>query len=103
GDGRLDLLVTNFAGEYATLYHQNAQHRFEDVSGRAGLVEATGALVGFGVGLEDLDLDGWPDLFMASGHVSEDAEKFYEGVGLAQPKLILRNDGTGQFSRVASP
>jgi hypothetical protein len=102
GDGRLDLAVTNFAGEYTALYLQEPDGRFQDSSAAWGLIEATAAFVGFGVGLVDLDLDGRPDLFAANGHVSEDAEQFYEGVGLKQAKLVLRHEGTS-FRRLPNP
>jgi hypothetical protein len=65
-------------------------------------VEATSQQVGFGVGLEDFDRDGWPDLLIANGHVSEDAEHFYDGAGLNEPKVVLRNS-RGRFVPVPSP
>jgi len=102
GDGLADVLVTNFAGEYTTFYQQQPGGRFRDVSAAWGLIEATQSFVGFGVGLADFDLDGAPDLLAANGHVSEDAEQFYEGVGLAQAKLVLRQEGRS-FRRLANP
>lgn len=91
GDGHLDLACTNFSGEYLALYRNLGGGHFQDVSAQAGLVEATNAYVGFGLGFPDLDLDGLPDLFVANGHVTEAAEQFYPGVSLAQPKLCLFN------------
>jgi len=101
-DGLLDLVVTNFAGEYTRLCRQHPDHRFEDASSDAGLVEATNRYVGFGVGLEDFDRDGWTDLLTVNGHVNEEAEKFYEGLGLKEPKVVLRNEG-GKFLPVPEP
>jgi len=101
-DGLLDLIVTNFSGEYTTYYRQRSDHQFEDVSAASGLIEPTHRLVGFGVGLEDFDHDGWPDLFLANGHVSEDPELSYEDRSLAQPKLVLRNR-EGRFEAVREP
>ncbi|MGV3720582.1 MAG: FG-GAP repeat domain-containing protein, partial [Actinomycetota bacterium] len=88
-DGRMDLACTNFSGEYLALYRNLGGGTFEDVSARTGLVEATAPYVGFGVGFPDLDLDGAADLFVANGHVTEAAERFYPGVQFAQPKLWL--------------
>jgi hypothetical protein len=101
-DGLVDLVVTNFANEYTRFCRQQPDHRFEDTSASAGLVESTNRYVGFGVGLEDFDRDGWLDLFIANGHVSEEAERFYEGMGLKEPKVVLRG-GDGKFSPVPEP
>ncbi len=98
GDGHLDLACTNFSGEYLALYRNLGTGHFEDISARAGLVEATSPYVGFGLGFPDIDLDGSPDLFVANGHVTEAAEHFYPGVTFAQPALFLRGDGAGGFA-----
>src|SRR5262249_949859 len=71
GDGLIDLACTNFSGEYLALWHNVGGGRFEDVSGPVGLVEATSPYVGFGLGFSDLNLDGWPDLFVVNGGVTE--------------------------------
>jgi hypothetical protein len=46
-DGRLDLVVTNFADQYNTIYHQNADGTYNDVSRSAGLAEVMGPYVGW--------------------------------------------------------
>lgn len=102
-DGLVDFLSTHFSREYTTLYHQEADRLFQDRSVAFGLVEPTRSYVGFGVALEDFDLDGWPDLLIANGHVSESAVEFYEGTQLEQPKVVLRNAGGARFEPVADP
>ncbi|HTE20810.1 MAG TPA: CRTAC1 family protein, partial [Armatimonadota bacterium] len=103
GDGRQDLVVTNFTGEYAALYRNEAVGSFSDISSQVGLIEATRPGTGFGVGLEDLDLDGWLDLFIANGHVTDTVERFYEGISLAQPNVVLRNHAGAGFVPVSDP
>ncbi|MFN3648486.1 MAG: CRTAC1 family protein [Armatimonadota bacterium] len=103
GDGRFDLFVTNFTGEYTALYHNDGAGFFQETSATAGLIEPTRSGTGFGVALEDLDLDGWPDLFIVNGHVTEDVERFYTGVSLAQPNVVLRNRQGAGFEPVADP
>lgn len=103
GDGHLDLACTNFSGEYLALYRNLGNGNFEDVSARTGLIEATNKLVGFGIGFPDLDLDGRPDLFVANGHVTEAAERFYPGVSLAQPSLCLLNVLNQSFKPASDP
>lgn len=96
GDGHLDLACTHFSGEYLALWRNLGGGRFEDYSGRAGLVEVTNPYVGFGLVFPDLDLDGDPDLLVVNGHVTEAAERSYPGITLAQPRLGLLNQG-GRF------
>ena len=102
-DGLPDLACTNFSGEYLALYRNLGRGAFEDVSARSGLVQATSPYVGFGLGFPDLDLNGWPDLFLVNGHVTEAAERFYPGVSFAQPSLCLMSDGWARFQSPKSP
>ncbi len=51
GDGRPELMVTNFYGEGTTLYRNMGQDLFTDVSAISGLGLATRYLLGFGVAL----------------------------------------------------
>ncbi|MBV9499861.1 MAG: CRTAC1 family protein [Acidobacteriaceae bacterium] len=108
-DGRLDLFVANYAkfsyedgphcdyqgmrtycaqvayeGERPTLYHNNGDGTFTDVTEQAGL----GKLIGRALGVVaiDADDDGWPDLFVARD---------------ASPNLLLVNQHDGTFKDVA--
>jgi hypothetical protein len=51
--------------ETSTLYHNNGDGTFTDVSERAGILRPSG-FYGLGVLVADLDNDGWPDIYMAS-------------------------------------
>jgi enediyne biosynthesis protein E4 len=104
-DGFLDLIVTNYAqfsfddpkkcevnarrtycaqtaytGLPLTLYHNNGDGTFSDVSAHAGFDK----LVGRGLGAVAIDVndDGWPDLFIARD---------------ASPNLLLINNHDGTF------
>ena len=52
-------------GETCTLYHNNGDGTFTDVSALAGISKPRG-FYGLGVLVADLDNDGWPDIYMAS-------------------------------------
>lgn len=67
-DGRLDIVKTNFAGDYPNLYRNTGDGIFEDVVVRAGLA-VNPQYVGWGVTFADLDNDGLSDIFQANGHV----------------------------------
>jgi hypothetical protein len=108
-DGRLDLFVCNYArfsysdkhqcayngirtycaqtdyqGDRPTLYHNNGDGTFTDVTEKAGLARLTGRALG--VVSIDVNDDGWPDLFVARD---------------ASPNLLLINQRDGTFADAA--
>ncbi len=100
-DGWLDLVKTNFAGDYPNVFHNLEDAIFEDVVVRAGLA-VNPQYVGWGVGLVDLDNDGWQDVFQVNGHVypeldhQDRVQEEYR-----QPALVYRNLGGGRFEDVS--
>jgi enediyne biosynthesis protein E4 len=105
GDGRLDLVVCNYVqfsyddpkncqyggirtyceqrayvGLPLSLYHNNGDGTFTDVSESSGLARHVGRSLG--VVAIDVDDDGWPDLFVARD---------------ASPNLLLINQRNGTF------
>jgi len=101
GDGWLDIVKVNFAGDPTTLYHNNGDGSFTDVTQQAGL-GAIIKFVGMGVGFLDFDNDGWKDIFVANGHVYPEADKIPGIAGFKQPNLLFRNLGNGRFADVSS-
>jgi len=94
-DGRLDLFKTNFADQYNTLYHNEGQNSFTDVSYSAK-VAAVSYYVGWGTKFFDYDNDGWVDLFVANGHVYPQVDHY------RQRKYLYKNNRDGTFAEVAS-
>src|SRR4029079_18392666 len=74
GNGTMDIFKTNFAGDTSTLYANNGKGFSEDRTFQSGIGRNTRWL-GWGVGLVDLDLDGWLDLFLVNGHVYPEVER----------------------------
>lgn len=101
-DGRFDLVVTNFADDYNTLYHKNADGTFSDASRATKTADASLPFLGWGVKLFDYDNDGWLDLFVANGHVYPQVEGAYPGGMYGQRKLLYRNLRDGTFAEVAA-
>ena len=98
-DGWLDLLVTNFAEDYSTLYH-NDRGCFEDVTYQAGLGTVAYKDMKWGTGFLDFDNDGWKDLFVANGHI------YPQVVGQTsntyrQRNRLLRNLHNGRFAPIS--
>lgn len=98
-DGRLDLYVTNFAGETNTFYANLGELLFEDASSRTQVSAGTKPLVGFGVQPIDFDLDGLADLLVANGHI--DDFRFRDEPWKMRPQLF-RNRGRGRFEELGS-
>src|SRR5205085_7225548 len=63
-DGRLDLIVTTYFAQPASLYHNDGNGLFTVTSSTTGVGPPTTVNVGFGVGFADLDNDGWLDLVL---------------------------------------
>lgn len=96
-DGRLDLIKTNFAGDYPNLYRNIGGGSFEDVVMKAGLA-VNPQYVAWGVGFIDFDSDGWLDVFQVNGHV-------FPGLPnepYKNPRLLYRNLGGGKFEDVSA-
>ncbi len=101
GDARTDLFVTNFAADTNTLYRNLASGQFRDATLTTGLATVT-AFVGWGTEFLDFDLDGWPDIFVANGHVAPSVNDAGIGETFAQPRLLFWNRGDGKFHPVST-
>ena len=86
GDGDLDLFVTNYEGEVNELYRNDGAMQFVPVGLATGLGAVARPLVGWGTGLVDLDGDGWPEVFVANGHLMH----HLPGTPRPQPALLFR-------------
>jgi hypothetical protein len=95
GDGRMDLVLTTFAHDRYTLFHNLDGRHFEDASTQAGIEAPTFARMGWGAAFLDADLDGKLDLFFANGHIFSDIDKFPAlGETYRQKNQLLLNLGT---------
>ena len=100
-DGRLDIVVTNFSEQYNTIYHQNGDGTFADVSRATKTADVAMPFVGWGTKFFDYDNDGWLDLLVVNGHVYPQVEGAYPGGMYRQRKLFYRNLRNGTFAEIA--
>ncbi|MGE3819300.1 MAG: CRTAC1 family protein, partial [Isosphaeraceae bacterium] len=91
GDGLTDLFVTNFANEYNTLYQNLGRGTFMDSTPFFGLAADSMPWVAWGTALADLDGDGWPDCFVANGHVDNNRQLIGQNVEYEEIPLLFAN------------
>ncbi len=96
GDGRLDLFKTNFSDDTSTLYRNNGDGTYTDMTFPAGLGINTQAL-GWGAMFADVDNDGWPDLLVVNGHVYPEVDSAKLGATYREPRFLYYNEGNGKF------
>ena len=95
GDSRMDLVLTAFAHDRNTLYHNIDGRQFEDATAQAGLAASTFVRMGWGTAFLDADLDGRPDLFFANGHIFADVDEYPQlAETYRQKSQLLLNTGT---------
>ena len=102
-DGDDDLIITELTGQGVDLYVNNGSAVFEEQSARAGLRLPTLPFTGFGAAWLDVDNDGWLDVLMVNGAVTQNVEAAarHETFALQQRKQLFRNTGRGRFEEAA--
>ncbi|MGO9471696.1 MAG: FG-GAP-like repeat-containing protein [Isosphaeraceae bacterium] len=98
GDGRPDLMVTNFYGEGTTLYQNLGEGLFADRSAASGLGLASRYLLGFGIAMLDICNRGRLDVMITNGHVN-DNRPFYP---YAMPCRLYENRPDGRLLDISA-
>ena len=98
--GAPSLLITNFSNQMISLYHNEGKGLFVDEAPRSEVGRDTLLTLGFGCFFFDYDLDGWPDIFIANGHIDSDIQRVQPNVKYAMPPHLFRNLGKGNFQEV---
>jgi hypothetical protein len=98
--GHPSIIITNFANQMLSLYHNEGNGLFVDEAPRSEVGRATLVTLGFGCFFFDYDNDGWPDIFIADGHIENEIERVQKRVSYAEPPHLFRNLGGGKFQEV---
>jgi hypothetical protein len=101
GDGRPDIFKTNFSDDTPTLYRNDGDGNFSDVTSASGL-GLHKQYLGWGTMFFDFDNDSWPDLILANGHVYPEVDTFHLGSSYLEPRVLYRNNGNGTFTDVSA-
>ena len=98
--GHPSIIITNFANQMLSLYHNEGNGLFVDEAPRSEVGRATLVTLGFGCFFFDYDNDGWPDILIADGHIENEIENVQKRVSYAEPPHLFRNLGGGRFLEV---
>jgi hypothetical protein len=98
--GHASIIITNFANQMLSLYHNEGNGLFVDEAPRSEVGRASLVTLGFGCFFFDYDNDGWPDIFVADGHIENEIERVQKRVSYAEPPHLFRNLGAGKFQEV---
>lgn len=94
----LDIVKTHFAADTCGVYANNGKGEFRDDTLRSGLGAET-RFISWGVGIEDLDNDGNPDIFWVTGGIYPELQgrpdQPYRG-----PRILFRSLGNGRFEEI---
>jgi hypothetical protein len=85
-----------------SLYHNEGNGLFVDEAPQSEVGRATLVTLGFGCFFFDYDNDGWPDIFVADGHIENEIERVQKRVSYAEPPHVFRNLGGGKFQEVTA-
>jgi hypothetical protein len=99
-DGRVDFAITTFSDDYKTLYRNDGDFNFSDVTYPAGLGGPTIPFLSWGIGFLDFDNDGLLDIFLANGHVYPSVDRRDWGTTWAERPLLFRNLDDTKFQEV---
>lgn len=100
--GHASLIITNFSNQMISLYHNEGNGLFVDEAPSSEVGRATLVTLGFGCFFFDYDNDGWPDIFIADGHIENEIERVQKRVTYAEPPHLFRNLGKGKFEEVTA-
>jgi hypothetical protein len=82
------------------LYHNEGGGLFVDEAPRSAIGRATLLNLTFGVFFFDYDLDGYPDIFTANGHIEEEIARVQPKVKYSQVPQLFHNDSHSKFTPV---
>jgi hypothetical protein len=99
--GKASVIISNFSNQMMSLYHNEGNGLFVDEAPRSEVGRASLVTLGFACFFFDYDNDGWPDIFVANGHIENEIERVQKRVKYAEPPHLFRNLGGGKFQEVA--
>ncbi len=100
--GRPHLLVGNFSNQMLGLYHNEGTGLFVDEAPKSTVGRASLLSLAFGVFFFDYDLDGFPDILAANGHIEEEIGRVQPRIQYKESPLLFRNAGQKRFDNATA-
>jgi hypothetical protein len=100
--GRPHLLVGNFSNQMLGLYHNEGNGLFVDEAPSSAVGRSSLLSLSFGVFFFDYDLDGYPDILAANGHIEDQIGRVQPKVSYKEAPLLFRNLGNHKFENVSA-
>ena len=75
---------------------------FVDEAPRSSIGRDSLLSLAFGVFFFDYDLDGYPDILTANGHIEEEIGRVQPKIKYQEPPLLFRNLGSKKFENVSN-
>ncbi|HUB19564.1 MAG TPA: CRTAC1 family protein [Acidobacteriaceae bacterium] len=96
------ILVTNFSNQMLSLYQNQRNGLFVDTAPSSEVGRSSLLTLGFGCFFFDYDLDGWPDFYIADGHLDDSIERIQQRIRFAEPPHLYHNLAGKGFEDVAA-
>ena len=100
--GRPHLLVGNFSNQMLGLYHNEGNGLFVDEAPSSTVGRASLLTLAFGVFFFDYDLDGYPDILAANGHIEDEIGRVQPKVSYREAPLLFHNLGNHKFENATA-
>lgn len=95
-NGRVDLYTTTFSDDYKTLFRNDGDGNFSEITQQMGIAEITYPFLSWGTEFIDYDNDGWKDIMSVSGHVYPQVDHHDWGTTFAERPLLFHNIDHGK-------
>jgi len=94
-DGWMDLFVANLDREMFSIYPNNYDGTFDDLTLSTGIGRATKWMSGWGLKFFDYDNDGYLDLLLANGNPDDLINSLHGEVTYEEPLILFRQTSKG--------
>jgi hypothetical protein len=101
-NGTLGLVVTRYGYQPLSLYANQGNGEFKDVSWDAKLAQLSYQPVRWGVGFADFDNSGWPDILVSNGNVTQLIDRLANDLPYREPLQLFHNSGHKTFAEIAN-
>jgi enediyne biosynthesis protein E4 len=90
-NGLVDLYTTTFSDDYKTLFRNQGDANFTEISPEVGLAKITYPFLSWATEFIDYDNDGWLDIMNINGHLLPQVEHHDWGTTYAERPLLFHN------------